>query len=79
MLKTRRRKWHIRSRVRPHSSTSYIPLIRILFFSIEKVSETAASTKEAVIAGEKIAEEKLAAAKETVKGLLDPVHLNSSR
>ncbi len=37
---------------------------------IEKASEIAASTKEAIITGEKIAEEKLAAAKETIIGLL---------
>jgi len=37
-------------------------------FLIEKVNEVAANTKDAVVAGEKVAEEKLAAAKETVSG-----------
>jgi hypothetical protein len=35
---------------------------------IEKASEIVANTKEAIITGEKIAEEKLTAAKETIKG-----------
>jgi hypothetical protein len=37
---------------------------------IEKVTEVAANTKDAVVAGEKVVEEKLAAAKETVLGKL---------
>jgi hypothetical protein len=43
---------------------------KIILSLIEKASEIAASTKEAIITGEKIAEEKLAAAKETIIGLL---------
>jgi len=35
---------------------------------IEKVSEIAANTKEALITGEKLAEEKLTAAIEIIKG-----------
>jgi hypothetical protein len=35
---------------------------------IEKASEVAASTKEAFIHGEKLAEEKLATAQEIIKG-----------
>jgi hypothetical protein len=37
-------------------------------FWIEKVSEVAGNTKDAVVAGEKVVEEKLAAAKETILG-----------
>ena len=37
-------------------------------FWIEKVTEVAADTKDAVVAGEKVVEEKLATAKETVVG-----------
>ena len=43
-------------------------IILFLFSSIEKASEVAASTKDTVIAAEKVAEDKLAAAKETVTG-----------
>ena len=47
-----------------------ILFFKLTFLLIEKASEIAASTKEAIITGEKIAEEKLTAAKETIKGLL---------
>ncbi len=41
-----------------------------IYFLIEKVNEIAANTKDAVVAGEKVVEEKLAAAKENVSGKL---------
>lgn len=37
-------------------------------FTLEKVTDAAVHTKDAVVAGEKVVEEKLAAAKETVAG-----------
>lgn len=46
----------------------FIIRLKIWLFDLEKVTNAAVATKDTVVAGEKVVEEKLVAAKDTVAG-----------